>query len=310
MHVIGLGSIGHLVAHHLRARAGLTVTLLLRNTPRNAAIKARAGDYQVSVKTGDTEEHSTGYRIELVDVLAGSSIDTLLVCTKAYDCAAAVRSVMQRLNGQSRVLLMNNGLGVTEELESLWKTDKKPRILEAILTHGVYGLGSTEQQSRICHAGIGEVTLSSDDLAEPLASLNTRVLDAVAFRKAQLTKFVVNCCVNPLTAIHGCYNGQVTRYASAMQFTMQECLTVLACAYPTVPLDAATVQAALEVVISKTANNRSSMLQDVSAGRPTEVAYLNERVCVLGNRFSIPTPTNAGLCQQVRAVTICQSTPR
>src|SRR3712207_8707380 len=45
-------------------------------------------------------------------------------------------------------------------------------------------------------------------------------------------------------------------------------------------------------VASITAGNRSSMLQDVEAGRPTEIGALNEAVVLEGARVGVPTPLN------------------
>jgi 2-dehydropantoate 2-reductase len=297
MHVIGLGSVGHLVAHHVRLHAGRQVTLLLRPTPRNAAISGPT--YELCVQTRDQQEISRGYAIELLDGRSTDAIQTLLVCTKAYDTAAAVGSVASRLNDQSTVVLMNNGLGVLEELDMHWRAGQKPKLVEAILTHGVYGVEATSQRTTVRHAGTGDMTLSSPELVETFSSLSARSLDEVAFKTAQLTKFIINCCVNPLTAIHRCYNGQVRQYTSTMQDVMQECLAVLHCAYPAVPFDATAVQIALDAVITKTAGNCSSMLQDVMAGRETELAYLNGHVCKLASVHGIHVPVNSRLIRQL-----------
>lgn len=51
-----------------------------------------------------------------------------------------------------------------------------------------------------------------------------------------------------------------------------------------------------------TKNNRVSMLQDVEAGRPTEVGNLNEVIVSGGRRFGIPTPYNEAVSWLVRGV--------
>ena len=44
-----------------------------------------------------------------------------------------------------------------------------------------------------------------------------------------------------------------------------------------------------------TAANRSSMLQDIAAGRPTEIDAINGAIVALGARHRIATPLNAAL---------------
>jgi 2-dehydropantoate 2-reductase len=51
-----------------------------------------------------------------------------------------------------------------------------------------------------------------------------------------------------------------------------------------------------------TAANRSSMLQDVLAGRPTEIEALNAQVASRGAALGVPTPVNRVLTQLLRAL--------
>ena len=52
-------------------------------------------------------------------------------------------------------------------------------------------------------------------------------------------------------------------------------------------------------VARRTGANRSSMLQDVERGAPTEIEALNGAVAREGRRLGIPTPVNQWLYQQV-----------
>ena len=53
----------------------------------------------------------------------------------------------------------------------------------------------------------------------------------------------------------------------------------------------------------KTAKNTSSMLQDVRAGRDTEIDYINGYVVSVGRRYGVPTPANAAIVETVHAIT-------
>ena len=54
-------------------------------------------------------------------------------------------------------------------------------------------------------------------------------------------------------------------------------------------------------VLPRAAAHRSSMLQDVEAGRRTEIDYLNGAVVRLGLRHGVPTPANDAVACLVRA---------
>lgn len=55
------------------------------------------------------------------------------------------------------------------------------------------------------------------------------------------------------------------------------------------------------LVIPKGAAHRSSMLQDVEAGRRTEIDYLNGAVVRMGQLHGIPTPFNDVISGLIRA---------
>jgi len=55
-------------------------------------------------------------------------------------------------------------------------------------------------------------------------------------------------------------------------------------------------------VARATAANRSSMLQDVLRGAPTEIGVINGAIVREGERVGVPTPVNQMLTDLVRAI--------
>ncbi|KAJ2589884.1 hypothetical protein H4R99_007301, partial [Coemansia sp. RSA 1722] len=53
-------------------------------------------------------------------------------------------------------------------------------------------------------------------------------------------------------------------------------------------------------IAQTTARNRSSMLQDVAAGRQTEVEWINGYLVRLGQQHGVPTPVNTLLYTLVK----------
>ena len=60
------------------------------------------------------------------------------------------------------------------------------------------------------------------------------------------------------------------------------------------------LEATVFEVIRSTASNRSSMLQDVEAGRPTEIDFITGWLVEQANIYGIATPINAELLETVR----------
>ena len=83
-------------------------------------------------------------------------------------------------------------------------------------------------------------------------------------------KVAINCCINPLTAVHRVKNGELLSEIHRDQVTtvITEVSSVLGdLGYPALSI---ALGRRVHEVITDTAENRSSMLNDVIAGRCTE----------------------------------------
>jgi 2-dehydropantoate 2-reductase len=61
------------------------------------------------------------------------------------------------------------------------------------------------------------------------------------------------------------------------------------------------IRRAIAETATATAANRSSMLQDILAGRPTEVEAIHEAIVAAGNAVGVATPANQVLAAAIRA---------
>ena len=57
-----------------------------------------------------------------------------------------------------------------------------------------------------------------------------------------------------------------------------------------------------DVLFALNRDGKTSMLQDVEAHQKTEVEMLAGKVTELGRRFRVPTPVNANLLLQIKAI--------
>ncbi|KAL1407609.1 2-dehydropantoate 2-reductase (Ketopantoate reductase) (KPA reductase) (KPR) [Vanrija albida] len=163
-HVLGIGSIGTLVAHNLRlAQPSADVTLVLRQVQKfvNPVLKGgednvKGPTLQVAQNGGDTTT-TTGYEIDacstgrlaglaaaadkglLSAVNAGGHIDSLIVCTKAPATSSAIAGLRSRIGPSTVIALLQNGMGVYDELcDKFWpEPAKRPHFILGTTTHGV-----------------------------------------------------------------------------------------------------------------------------------------------------------------------------
>lgn len=183
-------------------------------------------------------------------------------------------------------------MGTIEEVtESLFPDEtRRPNFLAAITSHGVYSQGPF----RSVHAGlanttVGQVHPRGDQNSQYLLSqiVNSPILAATEVSpseilKAQLEKLVVNAMINPLTVVFGCKNGELfsrPEILDVMRNMLGEVYEVLQTLSSGPQHDERFLLEKLEEkVVSvgvKTAENTSSMRQDVQAGRETEIEYIN-----------------------------------
>jgi 2-dehydropantoate 2-reductase len=280
----------------------------------------------------------------------------LLVTTKAGSAVPALTSVEHRLCTHppcTVVLLCNGALAVADEWRerqrqrphasatniatdntTLQPAVSKPQLLYGISTHGVYRETTGREQEdddlhHIVHAGYGSTILEgSSELATLLdhSGLNCTLIPSRrrtdhdchddSIKWLLWKKLAVNCVINPLSAIHGCVNGDIVRLSGFHDHYYPALLSELANVYvqankhsnsSSLPsLDVESVKdefrKAVDEVVRHTARNRSSMLQDVAAGRSTEVDYLSGYVVRTGAALGVPTPINLELWSAVRSL--------
>jgi len=289
-HVLGAGAIGCLFADALAC----DTTLLLRGG-------AAPGERQLRVERGDNQSERT---VSVQAATASGTIDHLLVTTKAYDAATAVRSLAQRLGPDSVVVLLVNGMGVAEEIRPLLPTD---RIYAGTTTEGAYRLAPLH----IRHAGRGATHIGSLSASLPatppwFSAFEASELDCTWEREinaALWQKLAVNCVINPLTALHRCQNGELSRradLASEVEALCQEIMQVSVAAGFT--QTARKLRRSVATVIAGTADNRSSMLEDVENARPTEIEYITGYLLDTAARHGIDAAHNRELYEKVKTL--------
>ena len=205
----------------------------------------------------------------------------------------------------------------------------RPHYLAGVTSHGVYTTGSFS----VMHAGFGSTTIGAvlrpgcETISKnPIASIpevsrylaqqivRAPVLAAKAVTpsnlvQAQLEKLIINAMINPLTAIFNCSNGQLfvrRPISTLMQLLLTEASAVVRALSSlkdnTVRLHFSQprLEKLVRSVAMKTGNNISSMLQDVRAGRKTEIDYINGYIVARGADLGIDCIHNRTLVQMVK----------
>ncbi|UFH48515.1 putative 2-dehydropantoate 2-reductase [Pseudomonas sp. KNUC1026] len=288
-HVLGAGSLGGLWACRL-AQAKLPVTLLLRDSARVASYTRGGG---LTLIDGAHQQH---WPLPAETLTAPEPIAHLLLACKAYDALPAAQALAPRLVPGAVVLLLQNGLG---SQQAVAQALPHARCIAVSSTEGAW----RSAQGAITRAGAGQNWLG-DAAAPPawLADLRQAHIPfewTAAIEMRLWRKLAINCAINPLTVLLGCANGELAQHRDAVDGLCQELSTLLqACNQPDA---AAGLNETVWQVIASTASNYSSMLQDVRAGRRTEVDYLLGYALNQAHAHSLHLPALEALAKRLAA---------
>jgi 2-dehydropantoate 2-reductase len=229
--------------------------------------------------------------------------DLVVVFVKSTVTEAAVFQAKPLLGPRTLALTLQNGLGNVEKMAA---TIPRTQIVAGTTAQGATVLGPGE----IRHAGKGLTTIGELD-----GSRSARISElAEAFNAAGLEtgisdnvlgliwgKLLVNVGINALTALTGLKNGQLLEHsetAAVMERAVREAAAVARAKGIRLPFPDPVAHT--RQIARATAENRSSMLQDVSSGRKTEIDMINGAIVREGASLGLDTPVNAVLTDLVK----------
>jgi 2-dehydropantoate 2-reductase len=293
--VIGPGAMGCLFGS-LLALAGHEVWMLCRGQDQ-----AELLEQQGIIVERDGVERRAQVRAT-AEARRAEPLDLAIVLVKAHATRAAARALLPALGAISWVLTLQNGLGNAEALAEVVGRD---RLLAGVSNQGATLLGP----GRVRHAGFGPnhvtdlmggETERARWAAEVLSAAGLPTETAADLAPLVWAKLIANTAINPLTALSGRRNGELpdSPLGGLFDDLAHETGAVAAALGVRLPFDAPAAHA--RAVARQTAINRSSMLQDVEASRPTEIGALNEAVVAEGARVGMPTPLNRAVSALVR----------
>ncbi|MDA0163334.1 hypothetical protein OM076_23870 [Solirubrobacter ginsenosidimutans] len=296
--VVGGGAIGGITA----AQADADVVVLDANEAHVAALR----DPGLVYEQEGAERVAVLDAVSSVDALEGF-FDFALVAVKSPLHHVALEPLVAR-GGIGAFVSMGNGL-IQDRMEGIVGAGN---LLACIVEWG----GSNVGPGRLVRDSlggymVGELDGSLSERAGVLAAAlqplgHTRVTDNV--RGMIWSKLLINTTFTGLSAVSGLrYGGVASQGPDAVFALWAEGIAVgdaqgltLESIHATNPheFDAAELERMMETM----ANVRPSMLQDLDAGRETEVDVVNGGVASKGRELGIPTPCNDAVVELVHSM--------
>jgi 2-dehydropantoate 2-reductase len=314
--IIGAGAMGSLLGFYLSARA--EVWLLSHHQAHIEAIATHGLRCERDGIEEVRHPHITS------DLAAIGPCDVVLVLVKSHQTAWAgeqarllartegrgprTESGANTLSPQSSVfsplvVTLQNGLGNREILVAALG---EHRVGQGVTTLGATLLGP----GRVRHAGQGLTVFGT--ASDPAGMMALAELFEACGLPSELTddldgliwgKLVANAGINALSALLRVPNGALAATPQARALLERSATEAAAVAAARgVRLPYADPAGHALAVAQATGANRSSTLQDVLRGSPTEIDAINGAVAREGRHLGIPTPVNALLAELVAAL--------
>ncbi len=284
--VVGPGALGCLFAVRM-AQSGIK-THLIDHDPKRAARLTKSGI------TVDSGESSTTEMIPVVTAIPPGQ-DLIIVLTKAYSTENLV------LPGTTPVVTLQNGLGNVETLCTLLGS---ARILAGTTSEAATLIA--EGHTSHVASGVTKIGAWTSCPPEPtIDGLRTAGFEVeLTESPGQLLweKLAVSAGINPLTAILNVPNGQLLHVKETRQL-MRDLVVeaVKVAATEGYRFEHSLVETA-ESICENTKDNISSMLQDVRAGKRTEIDAISGEVIRRAQVASLPTQRTRVIYQIIQGI--------
>jgi 2-dehydropantoate 2-reductase len=227
---------------------------------------------------------------------ATSPADLIIVALKNHHLPGAVHDLKDLVGGSTLIISVMNGLDSEEYIGAVYGMDK---VLYAISV----GIDALRDGNHITYTKPGKHYIGEAVNKEP-GSRVQRVQDAfdragIAYEtpvdmiRIMWWKFMINVGMNQASAVMRAPYGIFQSSPEAQALMKALMMEVIELARPSkVRLEEKDIDDWYPVLKGLSSQGKTSMLQDIEAGRKTEVEVFGGKVLELGDKFEIPTPVN------------------
>lgn len=293
--VIGAGAMGCLFAARM-AESGADVLLIDVDEARLSTIV-----HEGIHLTDDTGERTIALRAGTASAVQ-EPIDLIVLFTKGMHSRAAIQSVAHLATSDTHVLTIQNGLGNPEIIAETFPADHVLKGMAALPA-------DLEGANRVSSHGAGHVALGSLTLAGRGAARNAVDLLKRAGFDARFSddidviiweKVAFNAALNALAAVTGQANAGMDNAPGRRIIAAMLDEVVATAATLDIQLDRARITASVDHALAHHRGHKASMLQDMAAGRASEIEFIDGAICAHAQAAGIPVPVTQTMTDLVR----------
>lgn len=236
----------------------------------------------------------------------GPPADLIVVALKHHQLAQGIRDLTRRIGSGTIIMSVMNGLESEQIIGSAYGMD---RMLYTISV----GIDAVREGNRITYTRPGVLYFGELSNTAPSGKVR-RVQEAFALaqipcqvpedmRRMLWWKLMINAGINQASAVlrapYGVFHASQDA-RNLMEALMREVIELAGASG--VNLVEEDLEKWYDFLMQLSPEGKSSMLQDVEAGRRTEVDIFGGKICELGKQYGVATPVNRTVLQIVKVL--------
>ncbi len=246
------------------------------------------------------------YFFDLQTPLDGApKAELIIIAVKGGDLQETINSITPLVGSDTIILSLLNGITSEDMLSQAFGRDK--------VLHGFcVALDSVRENGKVNFSSSGKIVFGeyypevkgkAALVAEIFSKAGINYSIPEDIRKEMWWKFMLNVGINQTSAILRAPYGVYSSVFEAQELLAATCREVIPLAEKEgISLSEADIEKYINITKTLSPSGKTSMLQDIEAGRKTEVESFALVIINLGKKHNIPTPLNEMLYLMIRVL--------
>ena len=300
--LVGLGAIG--------AAYGSKLHESLKDSLQVVANEERIQKYQKNGILINNQMYHFNY---ITPEMVPEPADLVIFAVKNAELRQAIQDVKHHIGPETIILSLLNGISSEEEIYEAYQS-------KHILYSMSVEIDALRTNNEIVFSTLGRIEYGAKDNlltedVEAVRDLFNRVgIDYKISENISHTmwwKFMINVGVNQTSAVLKAPYGVFQTLPIAYQWVESAMREVVSLSEKVgIHLTEEDVKKFWPIINNLSPKGKTSMLQDIEAGRKTEVEYFAGKVCELGEKYQVPTPVNDQLYKIIRIIEEMEKVPQ
>lgn len=221
--------------------------------------------------------------------------DLIIIATKYQGLNDAINLIKNFVTKNTMIISLINGISSETMIKLLYPQAK-------VLKSYFIGHSAVREGNSVSQDGIGEIVIEHNEKLEQIFK-QTKINFTVAtdINYSMWLKFIFNIFSNQTSAILDMNFGELKRNKNFLEFAQKIILEILPIAERMGVQNLENItNDAIDALNKMCDSGKTSMLQDITAKRATEVEMFAGEIIRLGEQFNIPTPYNRVLYDLIK----------